>query len=198
MRIELQLQPDDPALAPLRAASQQAGARHVGRHEALAQRARALHEELDGVVMPNAVRATLQLVPSVADLLGSSHWQFPIEARDRFASALAYFVEPDDLIPDNDSRYGYLDDAFVLKLALAESNHEWLAWRDYCDYLATYPEEAGIDRATWMRHRRERLDVDLRKRNEQGYAPDGRRDAVAGDGLRYAPVADAPGRFGIR
>lgn len=198
MRIDLQLQPDDPALAPLRAASHNAGARYTGRHRLLAQRAREHHSALHGTIMPNAVRETLQLVPGVADLLSSEHWQAPIEARDRFAGALAYFVEPDDLIPDSNSRYGYLDDAFVLKLALAESNHEWFAWCDYSDYLAIWPDEVGIDRATWMLHRRERLEVQLRKRNEQGYAPDGRRDGGSGQSASYVPMLDAPDRFGVR
>lgn len=196
MRIELQLQSDDTALAPLRVAAHQAGSRYVGRHASLAQRAREHHVALNGSAMPNTVRASLELVPSIADLLSSPHWQAPEAARDRFAGALAYFVQPDDLIPDDDGRYGYLDDAFVLKLALAESSHEWLAWRDYSDYVATHPAETGIDRRTWMLHRRERLDVELRKRNEKGYAPDGRRSSAFSD--TYAPAIDSPGRFGVR
>lgn len=196
MRIEMHLQADDPALAPLRVASHQAGSRFAGRHEALAMRAREHHAALNGAAMPSAVLGSLQLVPTVADLLSSPHWQAPEATRERLAGALAYFVEADDLIPDADGRYGYLDDAFVLKLALAESQHEWFAWRDYSDYVAAHPAETGIDRRTWMLHRRERLDVELRKRNEQGYAPDGRRDNAFGG--RYAPTIDAPGRFGVR
>jgi hypothetical protein len=165
MRIEFKLSANDPAMAPLRLAWHAAGARHEGRHAALAATARTRYAELAGVPMPGAVREPLALVPALADLLDSPHWEAEPEARANLAGALAYFIDPDDLIPDDDARFGYLDDAFVLKLAVAESQHEWFAWRDYSDYVAANPDDAGIDRATWMQRRRERFDAELRRRS---------------------------------
>jgi len=190
MRIEFELTPSDAALAPLREAWQNAGARHAGRHAELADRARARHAELASLAMPGSVREPLSVIPRVADLLDSPHWDTDAAAREQFAGALAYFVDPDDLIPDGDSRYGFLDDAFVLKLALAEARHEWFAWCDYIDYVAAHPEEAGIDRATWMTRRRERLEQELRRRSDRDESWVARR--------RYAARPEALPRFGVR
>lgn len=184
MRIEFDLNEHDPATAPLREAWRNAGARHAGAHEALARRARERHAQLAGVALPGAVREPLSAIPAVADLLESPHWDADAAARDNLAGALAYFVEPDDLIPDDNVRFGFLDDAFVLQLALAESRHEWFAWCDYADYIAAHPAEAGIDRETWMQRRRERFDAELRRRHLE------RR--------RYTPEPAALARFGVR
>ena len=198
MRIEFNLSEHDPAMAPLRQAWRQAGARHAGRHAALAQRARERHAELGNVAMPGAVREPLSVVPGVADLLDSPHWRADDAARENFAGALAYFVEPDDLIPDDNARFGFLDDAFVLQLALAESRHEWFAWCDYVDYVAAHPDETGIDRETWMQRRRTRFDQELRRRNDAGYPADGRRDQSYVDTRRYTAMPMALVRFGVR
>ena len=198
MRIEFNLSEHDPAMAPLRQAWRAAGARHAGRHAALAASARERHAAIAGLAMPGAVREPLSMVPSVADLLDSPHWQADSEARENLAGALAYFVDPDDLIPDDNARFGYLDDAFVLQLALAESRHEWVAWCEYVDYVAANPDEAGIDRATWMEHRRHRFDAELRRRNDAGYAVDGRRDQSYAETRRYTERPAALARFGVR
>lgn len=198
MRIEFNLSEHDPAMAPLRQAWRQAGARHAGNHGALAQRARERHAELAHVAMPGAVREPLSVVPGVADLLDSPHWQAESAARENLAGALAYFVEPDDLIPDDNARFGFLDDAFVMKLALAESRHEWFAWCDYVDYVAAHPDETGIDRDTWMQRRRARFEQDLRRRNDAGYPADGRRDQSYVDTRRYTATPLALVRFGVR
>jgi hypothetical protein len=84
----------------------------------------------------------------------------------------------------------------VLKLALAEARHEWFAWCDFSDYREAHPEEPALDRERWMQRRRERLELELRRRNDGGYRPDGRRDTLASE--RYAPLAAAPARFGVR
>jgi uncharacterized membrane protein YkvA (DUF1232 family) len=196
MRIELEIEPRDPGVLPLREAWEAAARRHEGRHDALAAAALARYQQVSSGAMPSGVREPLSLVPSLARLLTTSSWQADAAARESFAGALAYFVDPDDLIPDDGSHFGFLDDALVLKLALAEARHEWFAWCDYSDYLEANPDEAGIDRETWMQRRRARLAQDLRRRNDAGYRADGRRDG--GFVERYAPSTDAPGRFGVR
>lgn len=198
MRIELNLQSTDPSMAPLREASVRAGERYSGRHALLTEHAREHHAALAGAPVTASVIEPLAAIPVLADLLSDPDWILPAQTRERFAGALAYFVDPDDLIPDDDSRFGYLDDALVLKLALAESRHEWFAWCDYSDHVEAYPEDAGIGREAWMRQRRERLERDLRRRHGQ--------QAAAGFGLRPAHKGRRsfvgpdphPDRFGVR
>jgi hypothetical protein len=198
MRIELNLQSDDPSVAPLREAWRRAGQRHRGQHQALAAKARQHYAELDRDRLSPTLVEPLAAIPSLANMLSDPHWQVEDGAREEFAGALAYFIDPDDLIPDQDSRFGYLDDALVLKLALAESRHEWFAWCDYSDYVESFPDEAGIDRATWMQHRRDRLDRDLRKRHDRrtasSFGPQSGRD----ERPSYTRPEHAPKRFGVR
>jgi uncharacterized membrane protein YkvA (DUF1232 family) len=196
MRIELQASNDDPSWAPLREARQQAAQRHRGAHAALAQRARAHHQSLDTRLLSSAVCEPLTLVPAMASLLEDPHWQASSDAREQIAGALGYFVDPDDLIPDEGNRFGYLDDALVLKLTVADVRHEWFAWCDYRDYVAAHPDDTGIDRETWLLKRRERFDSELRRRNDGGYAASGRRERGFSDS--YAPGVEARSRFGVR
>lgn len=196
MLIELQASNDDPSWTPLRDARDQAARRHHGDHAALAARARERFEGLDAQGLPSAVREPLTLIPAMASLLEDTHWQASNEAREQIAGALGYFVDPDDLIPDDGSHFGYLDDALVLKLTVADARHEWFAWCDYRDYVAAYPDDAGIDRETWLRRRRERFEAELRRRNDGGYAAPGRRERGYGD--RYTPASQLLPRFGVR
>jgi hypothetical protein len=196
MRIEIEIESLDPAVLPLRQAWLAAARRHEGRHAALAASAMDRYQAVNAGPLPSAVREPLAVIPSLARLLSDPLWRPGPAAREQFAGALAYFVDPLDLIPDEDSHFGYLDDALVLKLALAEERHEWFAWCDYSDYRAAHPDEPGLDRDAWMLRRRERLERELRRRNDGGYRADGRRDAPFADS--YAPSTDAPLRFGIR
>lgn len=199
MRIELDLRPDDPAVAPLRDAWQHAASRHRGRHAALAHIARERYADLHNDTLSALVREPLALIPELADLLEATQWTLEPQAREEFAGALAYFVDPNDLIPDDAERVGLLDDALVIKLALASAQHEWFAWRDYRDYVAAHPEDTGIDRETWLQRRRERFERDLRKRNAaQDYRASGRREIAFADAGRYADPARGPARFGVR
>jgi uncharacterized membrane protein YkvA (DUF1232 family) len=192
MNIQLQVQADDPSLAPLRAARHQAAQRHADDLPALTRRARNHYEALCGTALPSAVREPLTLVPMLADLIEDPNWRTTDEARSQFAGALGYFIDPHDLIPDDGSHFGYLDDALVLKLTVADARHEWFAWCDYRDYLAAHPEDAGIDRSTWLLRRRDRFEAELRRRNDAGYAANGRRDRSYGAGTT------TPTRFGVR
>ena len=196
MLIELQASNDDPSWAPLRAAREQAAQRHRGAHAALASRARRQLQALDSRDLPSAVREPLTLVPMMASLLEDPHWEASNEAREQIAGALGYFVDPDDLIPDDGNRFGYLDDALVLKLTVADARHEWFAWCDYRDYVAAHPDDVGIDRATWLLKRRERFESELRRRNDGGYAASGRRER--GFAESYVPGAGNLSRFGVR
>lgn len=198
MQIEINVRPDDPSLDGLRHAWQRAAQRHEGRHDALARAASDHYATVSAAGLPTSVREPLSVVPSVARLLTDPNWELDDNARQQFAGALAYFIDPDDLIPDTGNHFGYLDDALVMKLALAESRHEWFAWCDYSDYVAANPEDAGINRATWLQRRRERLAMDLRRRVDPGHSASSSRSPAARESQGYSPQFSAPQRFGVR
>ena len=92
--------------------------------------------------------------------------------RHALNAALGYFIDDDDLIPDQSSQFGLLDDAIVLELALADHSHDWQAWREYRRFLHDYPQFAELDRDGWMQMREEELQLALRyrRRLRHGYA----------------------------
>jgi hypothetical protein len=52
------------------------------------------------------------------------------------AAALAYFADPQDMIPDNIPVLGYIDDAIMIELVVSELKHEIDAFEDFCRYRA--------------------------------------------------------------
>jgi uncharacterized membrane protein YkvA (DUF1232 family) len=68
------------------------------------------------------VRATLGLVPFLADALAAFHCatdpRTPLHVKAVLLGALAYFVLPFDVIPDFIAGLGYTDDAAVLFAAI--------------------------------------------------------------------------------
>lgn len=153
MRVELNLASNDPSLHALRDAWLGAGRRFEGDTADLARDARAMHATLSERDIPPALRDTLALVPRVADLLTDDDWHLAPEQRRDFVGALAYFVDNDDLIPDNVGRYGYLDDVLVLQLALQSSSQEWQDWNDCRRFRDAHPHLDAIDRSDWQAHR---------------------------------------------
>jgi hypothetical protein len=68
--------------------------------------------------------------------------------------ALAYFAEPDDLIPDHIPGLGYLDDAIMVELVVRELRHEIDAYQDFCMFRDS---ERAKSRAGSQKERRESL-----------------------------------------
>ena len=67
-------------------------------------------------------------------MLSDIEWRLPHQDATRVLNALAYFAEPEDLIPDHIPGLGFLDDAIMIELVVRELKHELEAYRDFCDY----------------------------------------------------------------
>ena len=94
--------------------------------------------------------------------------------RQRVLSALAYFADPDDLIPDSVQVLGFLDDAVMVELSVRELAHELDAYDDFCDYRAREAARLGVDPATlgrtdWLDSRREELVERMHARRERDF-----------------------------
>ena len=103
-------------------------------------------------------------------MLEDTVWKLPGEDRERIKNALAYFADPDDLIPDDVPGFGLLDDAVVIDLvcgALA-LKHDMEAYDDFCKYREAEEQRRGKTPKTspeqWLESRRLQLQDRMRRR----------------------------------
>ena len=71
-----------------------------------------------------------RLAPLVA-MLSDGDWRLAGEDRTRVLDALAYFADPDDLIPDSTPGIGYIDDAIMIELVSNALAPELEAYDDF-------------------------------------------------------------------
>ena len=82
----------------------------------------------------NTPRFILEAVGSLEDLakiITDEDYLPPKTIRGQVLGALAYFANPDDLIPDEIPVLGFLDDAIMIKFVEEEFKHELWAFRKF-------------------------------------------------------------------
>lgn len=146
---------DQDNLAPFRAAWTRAVHSQRGRDPAaVLDSAQVRVGALQQRAMPGFVRERLALVPDVLAMLRDPGWDADDQVRAGFAGALAYLDEPEDMIPDAHPRYGLLDDALVLEIALAAHRGEWLAWQEFDAFRRRHCPDEMLAREDWLCVRR--------------------------------------------
>ncbi|MGI9233826.1 MAG: YkvA family protein [Woeseiaceae bacterium] len=104
------------------------------------------------------------------DMISDIEWRLPHKDASRVLNALAYFSEPEDLIPDHIPGLGFLDDAIMIELVVRELKHEVDAYQDFCDYRTRTRREQGekatVNRQGWLTERRKALQSRMRRRRK--------------------------------
>ena len=103
---------------------------------------------------PGFILTRLRKLKMLIRMISDIDWRMPHEDTKRVLSALAYFAEPDDLIPDQIPGLGFLDDAIMVELVVRELRHEIDAYNDFCEFRER--DQNSLDSAT---KRQERLDA---------------------------------------
>lgn len=85
---------------------------------------------------PGFVRRRLNDVQRLIIMLEDEAWALPAELREQVLPALAYFCDPDDLIPDQLHGIGLFDDAIMLELLLIEERPLLEAYAGFCCFRA--------------------------------------------------------------
>jgi uncharacterized membrane protein YkvA (DUF1232 family) len=102
-------------------------------------------------------------------MLSDLEWRLPHKDSARVLNALAYFAEPEDLIPDHIPGLGFLDDAIMIELVVRELKPEIEAYQDFCDYRDHRSETGdGASREGWLDSRRKELQARMRRRRKRG------------------------------
>jgi uncharacterized membrane protein YkvA (DUF1232 family) len=125
---------------------------------------------------PEFVRGRIERLGMLVHMLEDAEWRLEGEDRARVLQVLAYFVDPDDLIPDRTPGLGYLDDAIMVELVVQELRHEIEAYDAFCTFRreqAPAPDaiEASRLRLQSRMRRRRRQDLDRRRSRRRGRSP---------------------------
>lgn len=150
----------------LRRAQEQAG--KLSARE-ITDAAHKLLEEAGKVSVPEFISARLSKLESLINMVHDEGWAMAEEDKQRVLTALIYFADPKDVIPDSVPVVGYLDDAIMIELCVRELKHEVEAYEDFSSFRKNEAEGRGLDinkvaRADWLEGRREELHERMRRR----------------------------------
>ena len=126
------------------------------------------------VHIPDFIKARLLRLDDMIAMVRDEGWHLPDEDKARVMSALVYFCDPKDIIPDNVEVLGFLDDAVMIELCVRDLKHELDAYDDFCDYRQHEAARRGLDpanlgRADWLESRRDELVDRMHVRREREF-----------------------------
>ncbi len=145
--------------------------------------AEALLVEVRNTEVPEFIANRLERLQIMIDMIRDDEWKLPATEMNRVLNALAYFTEPEDLIPDHIPGLGFLDDAIMVELVVRELRHEIEAYEDFCNYRnreENRRKSSGVvddvTREEWLRKRRRELHERMvRRRSRDRGSRRGRR-----------------------
>ena len=128
--------------------------------------------------VPEFIGARLAKLESLINMVHDAGWALGDEDKARVLTALTYFADPKDVIPDSVPVVGYLDDAIMIELCVRELKHELDAYEDFCNFRTNEATGRGLDPATmgreaWLEERRIELQERMRRRRSGSYSGGG-------------------------
>jgi hypothetical protein len=124
------------------------------------------------VQVPEFIGQRLAKLDNLIKMVHDKGWALGDADKQRVLTALAYFADPKDVIPDSVPVVGYLDDAIMIELCVRELKHELEAYEDFSNFVKTESVERGVDPATlaredWLEDRRRELHERMQRRRER-------------------------------
>lgn len=122
--------------------------------------------------VPDFIAQRLARLESLINMVHDQGWALGDEDKARVLTALAYFADPTDVIPDHIPVVGFLDDAIMIELCVRELKHELEAYEDFCGFRTAEAAKHGVDpatigRADWLEEQRQELHQRMRRRRDR-------------------------------
>jgi len=146
----------------------QSGAKQLSEAEILSH-AKSLSQDIN-VEIPEFVAERLKKLNTLVAMIEDSEWKIPEEERSDVLSALAYFSDPEDLVPDHIPVLGFLDDAIMIELVAEELKDDIDAFEEFCAYREREEGRHGdeaITRDEWLAAKRRELHSRMRNRRSK-------------------------------
>jgi uncharacterized membrane protein YkvA (DUF1232 family) len=128
--------------------------------------AKKISQDIKGSV-PEFVSERIQKLETLVAMIEDSEWKIPAEERADVLSALAYFSDPEDLVPDHIPVLGFLDDAIMIELVAEELKDDIEAFEEFCAYRSREEGRSGdakVTREEWLDSKRRELHSRMRNR----------------------------------
>jgi uncharacterized membrane protein YkvA (DUF1232 family) len=110
---------------------------------------------------PHFVIEAIGVLADLTDLIRDEAYDAPAKVQGEVLAALAYFTNPEDLIPDHVPGLGFLDDALMVKFIEEEFKHELWGFRKFRDRRDSAEQRPWASPGT--ERLRQRLDADRRR-----------------------------------
>ncbi|WP_371373649.1 YkvA family protein [Thalassotalea aquiviva] len=117
--------------------------------------------------IPVFVKNRIAKLSTLIEMIEDNEWQIPEEEGKNVISALAYFSEPEDLVPDHIPALGFLDDAIMIELVASELENEIDAFTEFCEYRHRERHRQDVDEITkedWLDAKRRELHSRMKNR----------------------------------
>lgn len=119
--------------------------------------------------VPDFIAVRLERLDALIGMLRDEGWALPEADRQHVLSALVYFADPKDIIPDTVPVLGYFDDAIAIEMCVKELKHELDAYEEFCEFRQNEASRRGQDpstvgRAEWLDARRSELQERMHRR----------------------------------
>ena len=135
--------------------------------EEILKRAEAMVSDVRSQQVPAFVQERLARLASLIDMARDEEWALASQERKNVLAALAYFADPQDIIPDDIPVLGYIDDAIMVELVVSELKHEIDAFEDFCRYRKeekSRNRNPNISRDEYLAMKRRELHARMRRR----------------------------------
>jgi uncharacterized membrane protein YkvA (DUF1232 family) len=136
----------------------------------ITEAAQKLLKDTRDIQVPEFVGLRMRKLDTMIAMVHDTAWGLTDLERKEVLSALTYFSDPEDAIPDHIPVLGFLDDAIMIELVVEELKHELDAYEDFCAFRATAATESGavaasgLNREDWLARRQEELLERMRQR----------------------------------
>jgi uncharacterized membrane protein YkvA (DUF1232 family) len=124
---------------------------------------------------PEYILERARKLDTLLGMLKDVGWPMPDSERQKAIAALAYFVDPYDLIPDRIPGLGFLDDAIAIELAFDKLRHEIAGYEKFYRYRHRqwerpwYKQSAGTrDRKIAAKQRELRAEIEAKLARKRG------------------------------
>ena len=114
--------------------------------------------------LPDFIADRLLQLKTLLDMMKDTEWDLSEDDSERIISAMAYFADPIDLIPDHIPGIGFLDDAMFVEIIIRELRSEISAYGEFCRFREAEDSrlsDAGKDpqenREQWLGAKRDEL-----------------------------------------